>query len=69
MKAYANAVSVELFVNGESRGAGRNTDGRLPTVFVWENVQLEQGRENSVTIRAEYSDGSTLEDHASWFGE
>lgn len=69
VKAYANAVRVELFVNGESRGAGRNTDERLPTVFVWENVQLEQGRENSVTIRAEYSDGSTLEDHASWFGE
>jgi len=38
-------------------------------VFGWENVQLEQGSENSVTIRAEYSDGSTLEDHASWFGE
>lgn len=69
VRAYANARRAELFVNGVSMGYGRNTDERLPTVFVWENVQLEQGRENSAVIRAEYSDGSTMEDSASWFGE
>lgn len=69
VRAYANAQSVELFVNGRSAGFGRNTDKRLPTVFVWENVQLERDRENTVTIRAVYPDGSTLEDSACWTGE
>ncbi len=69
VKAYVNAQRVELFVNGESAGAGRNIDERLPTVFVWENIQLEPGSDNTVTVRAEFPDGTVLEDTAIWKAE
>lgn len=66
VKAYANAQRVELLVNGVPVGCGKNPDALLPTVFVWENIQMEKGRDNTVTVRAEFSDGTVLEDAAVW---
>lgn len=69
VKVYANAEQVELFVNGVSCGLGRNPDWRLNSVFVWENVRLEQGKQNEVTVRAVFPGGEVLSDSAVWTGE
>ena len=65
VKAYANAASVELFLNGESLGQGTHPDERLNTVFVWKNVRLAEG-ENQVRVRAFFHDGSSIEDFTVW---
>lgn len=65
IKAYANADSAELFLNGESLGQGKHPDERLGTVFVWENIRLAEG-ENQVRVRAVFPDGSSAEDAAVW---
>lgn len=68
VRAYANAERTELILNGGSLGSGEVPDGRLPTVFVWRNVKLRQGK-NDVLLRAFYSDGTVLEDGVSWMGK
>ncbi len=65
VKAYANAASAELFLNGESLGQGTHPDERLNTVFVWKNVRLAEG-ENQVRVRAFFHDGSSIEDYTVW---
>ncbi len=69
VKAYANAKQAELLVNGVPVGYGVNPDALLPTVFVWDNIRLEQGRDNTVTVRAQFPDGTVLEDFAVWYAE
>jgi len=67
VKAYSNAGRAELFVNGVSIGEGVH-DAQLPTVFVWKNVALAAG-DNSVIVRAYFSDGRVMEDSAEWSAE
>lgn len=65
VRAYANAERTELLLNGNSLGFGEVPDNRLPTVFVWKDVKLRPGK-NDLLLRAFYSDGTVLEDGASW---
>ncbi len=67
IKAYSNAVSAELFINGIPQGKGHRS-ALSPTVFIWTDKQIECGKENSVTVRAVFSDGSVMEDNAVWTG-
>lgn len=69
VKVYANALSAELFVNGESQGMGTHPNEVLNTVFVWRDVQLTAGQENQVSVKAFYSDGTVLEDRVAWIGK
>ena len=70
IKAYSNAVSVQLFINRISQGIilASDLDPLYPTVFVWKNKQIEYGKENVVTVKAVFSDGSVIEDNAVWTG-
>ena len=59
IKVYSNLDSVELFVNGESQGTGKK---QQTGVFVWKNVGLVAGQNNSIKAVASahgvsYSDG------------
>lgn len=65
VRAYSNAERAELLLNGNSLGFGKVPDKRLPTVFVWKDVKLRPGK-NDLLLRAFYSDGTVLEDGASW---
>ena len=65
IRAYSNAERAELLLNGNSLGFGEVPDNRLPTVFVWKDVKLRSGK-NDLLLRAFYSDGTVLEDGASW---
>ena len=65
VSAYSNAERTELLLNGNSLGFGEVPDNRLPTVFVWKDVKLRPGK-NDLLLRAFYSDGTVLEDGASW---
>ena len=65
VRAYSNAERTELLLNGNSLGFGKVPDKRLPTVFVWKDVKLRSGK-NDLLLRAFYSDGTVLEDGASW---
>lgn len=65
IRAYSNAERAELLLNGNSLGFGKVPDNRLPTVFVWKDVKLRPGK-NDLLLRAFYSDGTVLEDGASW---
>lgn len=65
VRAYSNAERTELLLNGNSLGSGKVPDSRLPTVFVWKDVKLRPGK-NDLLLRAFYSDGTVLEDGASW---
>ena len=67
IKAYSNARRAELFVNGASVGFGEREEGS-PTVFLWRNVELKKGESNLIVITATMSDGTALEDSASWTG-
>lgn len=67
VKAYSNAERLELFVNGQSQGFGVHTQ-TLPTVFVWENIDLRPG-ENQVAVKAYFADGKVLEDSTVWSKE
>ena len=65
VKAYSNAETTELFLNGKSLGAGSRPDSRLDTVFVWENICLQKGN-NELSVRSLFADGSTAEDTVVW---
>ena len=67
IKVYSNAVNVELFINGESKGLAEQ-DQSIPTVFTWGNIKIQAG-ENNISVTARYSDGNILEDHTVWFGD
>lgn len=69
VKAYANADTVELFVNGVSVGVAQgSSETGKSTIFTWKNVTLLQGQENIVKAVATYSDGSQKEDYVTWIG-
>ncbi len=70
IKAYSNAESVELFVDGKSMGKiyRSDLDENHSTVFVWENVQIKEDNASEIKVVATLADGSTLEDTASWTG-
>ncbi len=60
VKIYSNAATVELLVNGSSRG----TQTGAKRIFEWPEVQLSAG-ENRLEARAR-RDGRELEDHCVW---
>lgn len=64
IKAYSNAESVELFVDGISMGSGSKNG----TVFTWKNVQIKEGCASNIKVTAQHADGSYLEDSAEWAG-
>ena len=64
IKAYSNAESVELFVDGVPMGSGSKNG----TVFTWENVQIKEGCASNIKVTAQHADGSYLEDSAEWAG-
>ena len=70
VKAYSNAESVELFVNGVSRGTVKRAelDTSFSTVFTWENIEINTEKENEIVVKAILSDGKILEDRAFWTG-
>lgn len=70
VKAYSNADSAELFVNGVSQGKINHSGMDTPyaSVFVWENVAMMKGEENEILVRAFCADGTTLADRAFWRG-
>ena len=70
VKAYSNAESMELFVNGISQGIIKRTDlaPAYSTVFVWENIKITEDTENEILVKAFLSDGKMLEDKTVWTG-
>lgn len=66
VKVYSNAVSAELFVNGISAGTAGSQSGS--TVFIWENIKINCGKENIISVHAKFPDGSVIEDNAVWTG-
>lgn len=64
IKAYSNAESVELFVDGISMGSGSKNG----TVFTWKNVQIKEGCASNIKVAAQLADGSYLEGSAEWVG-
>lgn len=64
IKAYSNAESVELLVDGISMGSGSKNG----TVFTWKNVQIKEGCASNIKVAAQLADGSYLEDSAEWVG-
>ncbi len=70
VKAYSNAESVELFVNGKSQGVVLRADLNeyYSTVFTWENVDIGIDKDTEIKVVATLADGTTLEDTATWKG-
>lgn len=70
VKAYSNAESVELFVDGKSMGVINrfDLDENHSTVFIWENVQIKEDSTSEIKVVATLADGSALEDTAKWEG-
>ena len=60
VKVYSNAESVELIVNGESKGSRPGTQG----IFIWPEVALKIG-ENRIAARATRA-GHELKDECIW---
>ncbi len=60
VKVYSNVETVELWVNGSSRG--RKTSANH--IFLWPDVELAKG-ENQIVARAQ-REGRELEDHCQW---
>ncbi|MDE7293751.1 MAG: glycoside hydrolase family 2 protein [Oscillospiraceae bacterium] len=70
IKAYSNADSAELFINGVSQGTINRTDldSAFATVFIWKNTMIAENKENEILVKAHFSDGAILEDKAVWTG-
>lgn len=70
IKAYSNAQSVELFINGILKGQQKHSDldGENSTVFLWENMEIAIGKKNEILVRSVFPDGTVLEDRAFWMG-
>lgn len=70
VKAYSNAESVELFVNGVSQGTVCRSvlSNTRSNVFVWNDVGIKTGRENEIRAVATFADGIVFEDAAVWTG-
>ena len=70
VKAYSNAESVEMFVNGTSCGTIKRSelDASFSTVFIWENIEINIDKENDIVVKVSLSDGTVLEDKAVWTG-
>lgn len=71
VKVYSNAKNVELLINGVSAGTLSRND--LPkdseTVFLWKNIIIEKNIKNSISVIAEFEDGSVKFDTITWIGE
>jgi beta-galactosidase len=61
IKAYSNALSVSIIVNGQSLRERRPDNATV----LWENVALKEGP-NSITAFATFPAGKTLTDTATW---
>ncbi len=70
VKAYCNAESAELFVNGISVGKvfKNSLSPESATVFVWENVDIGKGEKAEIKVVAAFNNGITLSDTAYWTG-
>lgn len=70
IKAYSNADSTELFINGISQGIIKRTDldSKYSTVFTWKNIKIVKDMENEILVKAFLSDGTILEDSTVWTG-
>lgn len=71
VKAYCNLGNVELFVNGKSQGMQYHKDSKEPgaSVYVWNNITLEAGKENHIVVKTILEDGTVLTDEGFWIGE
>ena len=70
IKAYSNAESVELFVNGISKGVINRSElaREFSTVFLWKSIEINANKENEVLVKVILSDGTALDDKAVWIG-
>lgn len=70
IKVYSNADKVELFINGISVGTVERAslDPLYSTVFTWDNISINQDKENEIKAVAVFSDGKTIDDTAVWTG-
>ena len=68
IKAYSNAESVELFVNGVSKGVINRSElaQEFSTVFLWKSIEIDADKENEMLVKAILDDGTVLEDKAVW---
>ena len=71
IKAYSNADSAELLVNGVSHGTIKRSelDKKYPTVFIWKSVKINADIQNEILVKATFSDGTVLADKAFWIGK
>lgn len=71
VKVYSNAQSVELILN--DRSLGKIYSSELPddadTIFVWNNVHLGKGMNNTLVSKAFFADGTIKFDKVIWIGE
>lgn len=70
IKAYSNADRAELFIDGVSQGTIKRADldSAYSTVFIWENVEIAEDRENEILVKGLFTDGTVFEDKAIWTG-
>ncbi|MDE5859200.1 MAG: glycoside hydrolase family 2 protein, partial [Oscillospiraceae bacterium] len=68
IKAYSNADSAELFIDGVSQGTINRSDldSASSTVFIWKNVKIAAERENEIFVKGFFKDGTVLEDKTVW---
>lgn len=71
IKAYSNADSVELFVNGESMGVIKRSSlsEKYSTVFKWNKIEINEGKDNNIKLLAKYADGTTETEETTWYGD
>ncbi|MBQ9118691.1 MAG: glycoside hydrolase family 2 protein [Lachnospiraceae bacterium] len=71
LKVYSNAESVELRVNGVSKGIHwrKESEQGFETVFVWKSVELMAQSVNEIEAVAVFADGHKETDSVFWIGE
>lgn len=70
VKAYSNANSVELFVDGKSKGkiCRSELDENRSTVFKWKNIRINDDNYSNVKVIASFGNDTVLEDTVKWKG-
>ncbi len=73
IKAYSNAYSCELFVNGESMGTiyRSELEKGLDTVFVWKNVTIKENEQSEIKVIAKDQNENEIasdDNTAKWTG-
>ena len=71
VKVYSNAQSVELILNDRSLGIISRSElpNNADTVFVWNNIHLDKGSNNTLVSKAFFEDGTIKYDKVIWNGE